>query len=45
MTAVHIDIIHGDNFTRAEMPKPIAATELVSPLLVAAAVPGAEGVR
>ena len=37
MTAVHIDIIHGDHFISHEEPKPVAVSQLASPLAVASA--------
>jgi hypothetical protein len=40
MTAVHIDIIHGDHFVRKIAPEPRAATDLVSPLAAARTVGG-----
>lgn len=45
MTAVHIDIIHGDHLVRPPASRSIAAPELVSPADAAAAVPGANSVR
>ena len=44
MTAVHIDIIHGDHFIRAVEPAPMPADELTSPAPIAAAT-GAEVVK
>ena len=38
MTAVHIDIIHGDHFIRHDEPRPTVAAKLVSPAAVALAV-------
>ncbi len=38
MTAVHIDIIHGDHFIRLEVPRALDASGLASPGAVAAAV-------
>ena len=38
MTAVHIDIIHGDHFIRHEEPRGVNASRLSSPGVVAAAV-------
>ena len=35
MTAVHIDIIHGDHFVGHEQPRPVAAAQLASPAAVA----------
>jgi hypothetical protein len=37
MTAVHIDIIHGDHFVRHEEPRAVAAAQLASPAAVAVA--------
>ena len=34
MTAVHIDIIHGDHFIRPAEPQPVDARELVDPLAI-----------
>ena len=45
MTAVHIDIIHGDHFIRTAEARPASVTALVSPVAAAARVPGATGVR
>ena len=45
MTAVHIDIIHGDHFIRQGEPRPIDPARLVDPVAAARAVPGAEGLR
>ena len=45
MTAIHIDIIHGDHFIRAEPPPPVAAAALADPLSAAAAVPRAQSVK
>lgn len=45
MTAVHIDLIHGDHFIRVPEPKPLKAAELASPIAVAAALPGASSVK
>ena len=45
MTAVHIDIIHGDHFIRPAATRPIDPARLVDPLAAARAVPGADGVR
>jgi hypothetical protein len=44
MTAVHIDTIHGDHFVRHHEPSAVSASELISPLQIAA-VSGAEAVR
>ena len=45
MTAVHIDIIHGDHFIRHAAARPIQPVRLVDPLAAARMVPGADGVR
>ena len=45
MTAVHIDIIHGDHFIRSERPAPVAADSLLDPLAAAAEIEGAQSVR
>lgn len=45
MTAVHIDIIHGDHFVRGSEPRAIDPTAMQDPLAVAAAVPGTETIR
>lgn len=45
MTAVQIDIIHGNYFIRAAKPKPVGAAGLVSPLAAIAAAGGGESVR
>ena len=45
MTAVHIDIIHGDNFIRTVEPPVVRAEALVSPVAAAGAVPGGQAVR
>ena len=45
MTAVHIDIIHGDHFIRRAEPRPIDPAKLVDPLVAARGVPGAQRVR
>ena len=37
MTAVHIDIIHGDHFVRHEKPRAVAAAQMASPAAVAVA--------
>ena len=44
MTAVHIDIIHGDHFIRAPERRPVDLERLVDPVSLAAA-PGVESVR
>lgn len=43
MTAVHIDIIHGDHFIRTAEAEPVRADDLVSPVAVAGGQ--AEGVK
>lgn len=45
MTAVHIDIIHGDHFVRSAAPHVIAAGELADPVAVARGVPGGESLK
>ena len=45
MTAVHIDIIHGDHFIRSAEQAVLGAGQLADPVAAARAVPGAEGVR
>lgn len=45
MTAIHIDIIHGDRFIRVDAAAPLPAALLADPLAAAARVPGAEGVK
>ena len=45
MTVVHIDIIHGDHFVREAEARPVRGSEIVSPVLVARAAPGAERIR
>ena len=37
MTAIHIDIIHGDHFVRHDEPRPTVAARLTSPAAVASA--------
>lgn len=44
MTAVHIDIIHGNHFVRVDEPTPVLASQLTSPAVVAAAT-GADVVK
>jgi hypothetical protein len=44
MTAVHIDIIHGDHLIRVDEPAPVPAAQLTSPAVIAAAT-GADVVR
>lgn len=45
MTAVHIDIIHGDHFVRTAEPRPIAPAEIIDPVAAARLVPGAETLK
>lgn len=45
MTAVHIDIIHGDHFIRMPEARPISPRVLADPIAAALSVPGAESVR
>jgi hypothetical protein len=45
MTAVHIDIIQGDHFIRAAKPKPVGASQIVSPMAAIAGAGGGETVR
>ena len=45
MTAVHIDIIHGDHFIRSEPPLAIPANRLLDPFAAAGAVEGAQSAR
>jgi hypothetical protein len=45
MTAVAIDIIHGDHFIRPHAPQAIGAEALTDPLAAARSVPEAQGVR
>lgn len=45
MTAVHIDIIHGDHFIRHSEPRPVDPASLIDPVAAARAVPDAEGLR
>ena len=45
MTAVHIDIIHGDHFVRAAESRSVRPSTMASPMTVAAAVPAARQVR
>lgn len=44
MTAIHIDIIHGDHFIRTAEPRPIP-TSTTDPVVVARGVPGAQSVK
>ena len=45
MTAVHIDIIHGDHFVRMAEPRRIAAGTLFDPMAAARSVAGAETLK
>lgn len=45
MTAVHIDIIHGDHFIRTPEARAVDPASLIDPLAAAGAVPGAKTVR
>ena len=45
MTAIHIDIIHGDHFILADPAPPVAAERLSDPLAAAAAIPAARSVK
>lgn len=45
MTAVHIDIIHGDHFIRSPAPHAVAAGRLADPVAVTRAVPGGETLK
>lgn len=45
MTAIHIDIIHGDHFVRMQKPRSVEAVGLLAPLTAARSVPGAESVK
>ena len=45
MTAVHIDIIHGDRLVRAQAPQPIALAGLVEPTHLAHLAPGLKAAR
>ncbi|HWH17342.1 MAG TPA: hypothetical protein VNT77_03260 [Allosphingosinicella sp.] len=42
MTAVHIDIIHGDHFIRAAEPRPISPSTLIDPVAAARTIQGGE---
>lgn len=41
MTAVHIDIIHGDHFVRSAEPRAVLASQLADPFPIARTVAGA----
>lgn len=45
MTAVHIDIIHGDHFIREAEASSVRPSEIVSPVAVAESAPDAQDVR
>lgn len=45
MTAIHIDIIHGDHFIRGQEPRPIAPSAIVDPASAARAVPGGQSAK
>ncbi len=45
MTAVHIDIIHGDHFIREAEPPPLDVGAIVDPAAAARAVPGAQSAK
>ncbi len=45
MTAVHIDVIHGDHFVREVQPRQLDPRSLLDPLAAAAGVEGAQAVR
>lgn len=45
MTAVHIDIIRGNHFIRQVEASPVRPSKIVSPVVVAQNVPGAQDVR
>ncbi len=45
MTAVHIDIIHGDRLVKAVAPQPLALTGLVEPAHLAHLAPGFKSAR
>ncbi|MBA3676387.1 MAG: hypothetical protein H0W74_03150 [Sphingosinicella sp.] len=45
MTAISIDIIHGDQFVRDGELRPVAAASLIDPMLAARSVTGAESVK
>ncbi len=45
MTAVHINIIHGDHFIREADANPLRATEIVGPIAAANEFSGAESAR
>jgi hypothetical protein len=45
MTAVHIDIIHGDHFIRVAEPRPLDLSATMDPAAAARAVPGAQSAK
>jgi hypothetical protein len=45
MTAVHIDIIHGDHFVRTPEPRPVQANSIMDPLAAGRSVARAESVK
>ena len=45
MTAVHIDIIHGDHFIREAGPSPLDARTIVDPAAAVRAVPGGQSAK
>ena len=45
MTAVHIDIIHGDHFVRMAEPRSVGAAEIIDPVAAARLVPGGETLK
>lgn len=45
MTAIHIDIIHGDHFIRRSEPRPVGASLLADPVAAARSIPEAEAVK
>ncbi|UTP38230.1 hypothetical protein M9M90_13485 [Phenylobacterium sp. LH3H17] len=45
MTAVHIDIIHGDRLVKSEAPAPMALPGLIEPARLAGLAPGLERAR
>lgn len=45
MTAVHIDVIHGDHFIRSAQARAIPAVRLANPVMAARAVPGGESLK
>ena len=45
MTAVHIDIIHGDHFVRTPQPRPLPMQGLIEPATLAGRIPGLRSLR